>query len=146
MRHLNSGEMKLFNVAEDYREECDLAAEMPEKVAEMNRIRQKYIDEVDGGEVEEVYAAYTEWLEDGLREKESKFQMMMQTLDETKPADIDVQKAKLQDELEKTKREFRAKRGINKAMMSNRSWRDGAKLEAMERMGTDKKGNALRPK
>ena len=56
MRHLNSGELKLFNVAKDYAEQNDLASKMPEKAAEMDRIRAKYIEEVDGGTIEEVYA------------------------------------------------------------------------------------------
>lgn len=146
MRHLNSGEMKLFNVAEDYREQHDLAAEMPEKTAELDRIRQRYINKVDGGRVADVYAAYVEFLDDAEQKAESSFQKKMETLEQTNPPDIDVQKTRLKNELEKKKREFYAKRGINKAHMSNHSWREGAKKEAMERMGVDKKGNVLVPK
>jgi len=57
MRHLNSGELKLFNVAKDYAEQNNLASKMPKKAAELDRIRAQYIDEVDGGTIEEVYAA-----------------------------------------------------------------------------------------
>jgi hypothetical protein len=56
MRHLNSGELKLFNVATDYAEQNDLASKMPEKAAELDRIRAQYVKEVDGGTIEEVYA------------------------------------------------------------------------------------------
>jgi arylsulfatase A-like enzyme len=56
MRHLNSGELRLYNVAKDYAEQNDLASKMPEKAAELDRIRGQYIDEVDGGTIEEVYA------------------------------------------------------------------------------------------
>ena len=146
MRHLNSGEMKLFNVAEDYREQHDLAAEMPEKTAELDRIRQRYINKVDGGRVADVYAAYVEFLDDAEQKAESSFQKKMETLEQTNPPDIDVQKTRLKNELEKKKRELYAKRRINKAHMSNHSWREGAKKEAMERMGVDKKGNVLVPK
>ena len=146
MRHLNSGEMKLFNVAEDYREQHDLAAEMPEKTAEMGRIRQRYINKVDGGRVADVYAAYVEFLDNAEQKAKSSFQKKMETLEQTNPPDIDVQKTRLKNELEKKKRGFYAKRGINKAQMSNHSWREGSKKEAMERMGVDKKGNVLAPK
>ncbi len=146
MRHLNSGEMKLFNVAEDYREQHDLAAKMPEKTEELNRIRQQYIDEVDGGKMEDVYAAYMEWLNEGLLNREASFKKQMETLEKTQPADIEAQKKVLLDELEAKKRETRAKLEINKAQMSSHSWREGAKKEAMERMGMDKKGNVLSSK
>jgi len=146
MRHLNSGEMKLFNVAEDYQEQHDLAAVMPEKTAELDRIRQQYIDKVDGGRVEDVYAAYVEFLDDAEQKAEHSFKKKMETLEQTNPPDIDAQKTRLKNELEKKKREFYAKRRINKAQMSSHSWREGAKKEAMERMGVDKKGNVLIPK
>jgi len=146
MRHLNSGEMKLFNVAEDYREQHDLAAEMPEKTVELDRLRQRYINKVDGGRVADVYAAYVEFLDNAEQKAKSSFQKKMETLEQTNPPDIDAQKTRLKNELEKKKREFYAKRGINKAHMSNHSWREGAKKEAMERMGVDKKGNVLAPK
>ena len=146
MRHLNSGEMRLFNVATDYREQHDLAAVMPERTAELNRIRQQYVDKVDGGRVQDVYAAYAEFLDDVEHRARNSFQKKMETLERTNPPDMDAQKAKLKDELEQKKRELYAKRGINKAHMSSHSWREGVQKEAMERMGMDKKGNALTPK
>ncbi len=39
MRHLNSGEFKLFNIRTDYREEHDLSGVMPDKVAQMDAVR-----------------------------------------------------------------------------------------------------------
>jgi arylsulfatase A len=146
MRHLNSGEMKLFNVAKDYREQHDLAVAMPEKTVELNRIRQRYIDKVDGGSVEDVYAAYAEFLDNVEQKAQSSFQKKMGTLEQTNPPDRDVQKTKLKHEWEKKKRELFAKRGINKAQGASHSWREGAKQEAVESMGIDKKGNVLVPK
>ncbi|MHC4995467.1 MAG: sulfatase-like hydrolase/transferase [Planctomycetota bacterium] len=145
MRHLNSGEMKLFNVAEDYREQHDLAASMPQKTYEMNRIRQQYIDEVDGGRVEDAYAAYLEFLDKGEQNAEAKYQKQMQTLQKTRPADMAERAAILRNELESKKREYYAKREINKAHMASHSWREGAGEEAMKKMGMDKKGNPLSP-
>lgn len=146
MRQLNSGEMKLFNVAEDYREQHDLAPTMPQKTLEMNRIRQQYIDEVDGGRMEDVYAAYLDFLNDGVQNAEAKFQKGLESLEKTKPANMNQQKSKLRDELEAKKREYFAKRQINKAHMANHSWREIDMEEVLEKMGMDKKGNPLSPK
>ncbi len=57
MRHLNSGELKLFNIRTDYREDDDLSSSLPEKAAEMNAIRRKYVEEVDGGTIQQVRQA-----------------------------------------------------------------------------------------
>ncbi len=146
MRHLNSGEMKLFNVAEDYVEECDLAAEMPEKVAEMNRIRQQYIEEVDGGTMKEVYAAYQDFMKEGEQQTERNFKKQMEALEETRPADIAARKTTLNAEREKKKRQSFVKRELNKAQMSSHSWREGVNQETMEKLGMDKQGNVLGPK
>ena len=45
--------MKLFNIRTDYREENDLASTMPDKVSEMEVIRRNYVEEADGGTVEQ---------------------------------------------------------------------------------------------
>jgi hypothetical protein len=84
-----------------------------------------------------------ELLDDSEQKAELNFQKKMETLEETKPADIDAQKAELKNELEKKKREVRTKRQINKAQMSSHSWREGAKKEALESMGVDKQGNPI---
>jgi hypothetical protein len=141
MRQLNSGELKLFNVAEDYRERYNLAAKMPDKAAEMDRIRQRYIEEVDGGNVEEVYDAYVEWLNDGLQNRKASFQKQMEALEEENPADIDARKAKLIEELAAKEREHYAKSAINKVHRANHAWYEGVAQEAIANLGVDKKGN-----
>lgn len=141
MRHLQSGDMKLFNVADDYREQHDLAAEMPEKVAELNRIRQEYIDEVDGGKLEDVFAAYNDWLDEAELKAEEGVQKKIAALEKDKPADIEAQKAALKEELEAKKRGIWVKRQINKVHMASTSWREGEREEAMESLAFDKKGN-----
>ena len=141
MRQLNSGELKLFNVADDYREHYNLAAKMPDKAAEMDRIRQRYIEEVDGGNVEEVYDAYVEWLNDGLQNRKASFQKQMEALEEEDPADIDARKAKLIEELAAKEREHYAKSAINKVHRANHAWYEGVAQEAIANLGVDKKGN-----
>lgn len=144
MRHLNSGELKLFNVAEDYVEQNDLASAMPEKVKEMDRIRQQYIDEVDGGEMEDVYAAYFEILEESRRRSEEKYLSSIEALRQEKPADFEAQKAKLDAAWEKDKREYQVKTEICKAQMTNTSWRETLNQEVMKRLGVvDKKGTEI---
>ena len=63
MRHLNSGEIKLFNVARDMGESNDLSKTMPEKIAEMVRKLDAYLEKVGAWKMEEVYATRTEELE-----------------------------------------------------------------------------------
>ncbi len=146
MRHLNSGEMKLFNVAKDYKEEHDLAAEMPERISEMDHLRQQYVNKVDGGAVSEVYAAYLEWLDEGLAKKEERFQRDLEALKAKNPPDIEKQRAKLETGLKAAKREHTAKTAICKGQMKNSSWRESSKQEVVDELGIDKKGNVVAPK
>jgi len=57
LRQLNTGEIRLHNLAEDVGEKVNLAKEMPEKVKELDGILQKYLKEVGAQKIEEVYAA-----------------------------------------------------------------------------------------
>ena len=63
MRHLNTGEIKLFNVVEDMGESNDLSKTMPEKTADMVRKLDAYLEKVGAWKMEEVYAARAEELE-----------------------------------------------------------------------------------
>ena len=55
MRHLNTGEIKLFNVAKDMGESNDLSKSMPERTAEMTRSLDDYLEKVGAWTMEEVY-------------------------------------------------------------------------------------------
>ncbi len=55
MRHLNTGEIKMFNVAEDPGESRDLAKAMPERKADMIRKLDAYLLKVGAWTMEEVY-------------------------------------------------------------------------------------------
>jgi len=63
MRHLNTGEIKLFNVARDMGESNDLSKTMPEKTADMVRKLDAYLEKVGAWTMEEVYATRAEELE-----------------------------------------------------------------------------------
>jgi arylsulfatase A-like enzyme len=143
MRHLNSGELKLFNVATDYTELQDLAQRTPEKTKEMDQILRQYVEKVDGGTMPGVYAAYFEWLDEGLRKKQERYQRELETLKEKNPADFEKQRAGLDTDLRAAKREHAAKTAICKDQMTNPSWRDTRKNEVVKRIGVDKKGNLI---
>ena len=55
MRHLNTGEIKLFNVAKDMSESQDLSNTMPEKVKEMTQKLDAYLGKVGAWSMKEVY-------------------------------------------------------------------------------------------
>jgi arylsulfatase A-like enzyme len=143
MRHLNSGEMKLFNVATDYAERQDLAQRMPEKTKEMDQILRQYVEKVDGGTMPEVYAAYFEWLRESLRKKEERLGRDLESLTQKNPPDFAKQRAKLEANLQAAKREHAAKTAICKDQMTNPSWRDTRKNEVVKRIGVDKQGNLI---
>ena len=54
MRHLNTGETRLHNVATDMGEEKNLIASMPEKL-EMDKLLKDYIAKVGAWDIEDVY-------------------------------------------------------------------------------------------
>ena len=143
MRHLNSGELKLFNVAADYAEQQDLVQRLPEKAKEMDQILRQYVDKLDGGAMSEVYAAYFEWLDETLRKKEERFERDLKSLKQENPADFEKQRAKMEADLQAEKREHVAKTAICKDQMTNPSWRETRKNDVVKRLGVDKKGNPI---
>lgn len=132
MRHLNSGEAKLFNIKDDYREEHDLYQSMPAKVAEMDAIREKYVEEVDGGTAEQVREALYDMMDTfGHRAKEA-YKKKLADLKEQKPTDFDAQKAAMLKDLN----EKLIKNEINKEKCRRQatfdSWRESAPKEGVE--------------
>ena len=69
MRHLNSGEIKLFNVAKDMGETKDLSGLMPEKVESMTGKLDAYLKKVGAWTMDEVYETRQEeldaWIQSG---------------------------------------------------------------------------------
>jgi arylsulfatase A-like enzyme len=146
MRHLNSRKVRLFNVATDYAEQQDLAERLPKKAKEMDRILRQYVDQVDGGAMRDVYAAYFEWLDEGLRKKEERFGRDLESLKEKNPPDFKKQRERLEADLQTAKRQHAAKTAVCKDQMTNPSWRDTRKNEVVKRLGVDKKGNPIEPR
>jgi len=97
MRHLNTGELKLFDVEVDMGESNDLSKTMPEKAADMVRKLDAYLEKVGAWKMEEVYATRAEELEKWIVDDEEKVAKINQQL-RTENSDASVRK-KLQAEL-----------------------------------------------
>jgi arylsulfatase A-like enzyme len=143
MRHMNTGETKLFNMVEDYSEQNNLSKSLPGKSAEMERILLGYINEVDGGDVKEVYAAYLRWVDENEAKNTENYLRKLEKLEKEKPADYAEQKVALEKQQEQKKREYFAKREICKGQMTWPSWYDSAKSTTVNKLGIDKQGRKI---
>jgi len=68
MRHLNTGETRLYNVVNDLGEEQDLAAKEPSKASELDRRLTEYLQEVDAETAEDMHRVRIEMLQDELKQ------------------------------------------------------------------------------
>ena len=57
MEHHLTGEKKLFNVATDYYEQQNLIKDLPGKAAELKQVMDRYLEEIDAEDVQDVYKA-----------------------------------------------------------------------------------------
>ena len=146
MRNMNTGEVKLFNVNEDYRELNDLAESMPEKTSEMSKILSDYIDEVDGGSVQDVYQAQYETLDDYEQRAESTYEKRLKALEASQPADLEAQKAKLTEAYELKKRSRYATRQITKRQETWPDWYTTARKTVEAEIGMTKGGKIINKK
>lgn len=131
MRHLTSGELKLFNIRTDYREQHDLSTKMPERAASMDRIRQQYVDDVRGGTIGQVRQALFDLMDDYSNRSKVAFRKDLAKLKRQNPPDFEAQKAamlkKLNDKL--IKNEINQEKCKRYASFS--SWKEGpAKSDA----------------
>ena len=146
MRNMNTGEVKLFNVNKDYRELNDLAESMPEKASKMSKILSDYIDEVDGGSVQDVYQALYETLDDFEQRNEIAHEKRLKALEASQPANLEAQKAKLTTDYETKKRSFNATRTITKRQETWPDWYTTARKTVVAEIGMTKGGKLLKKK
>ena len=99
MRHLNSGEFKLFNLKTDYREEKNLASKMPEKVKEMDKICQQYVKDVEGGTAEQVRQAHHKLMDRFSEQSKEGYFKKMALLKEQEIPDFEARKGLMLKEL-----------------------------------------------
>ena len=57
MEHIRTGEMKLFNLAQDYQEKNNLIEKEPERASQLRAVMHDYLDSIDAENVEDVYEA-----------------------------------------------------------------------------------------
>ena len=109
----------------------------------MDRIRQQYIDDVDGGKIEDVYAAYLE-IQDEQRSKiDKRYLMDIDKLKNKNPADFKAQKAKLDAAWEKEKRKNIFAVEKCKTQMTDGYWYENDRVDATTILGFDKQGNFI---
>ena len=99
MRQLNSGELRLFNIRTDYREEHDLAGEMPERVEHMDATLRDYVEQVDGGTIQQVRQAMYDLMEESSQRSMERFRRDLAELEEQNPPDSEAQRAALLEAL-----------------------------------------------
>ena len=99
MRHLNSGKLLLYNVKTDYREEHDLSETMPDRVTAMDAIRQNYVEQVDGGSIEQVRHALYDLMDESSSRSKDAFAKNLVKLKARNPSDLAERKAALLREL-----------------------------------------------
>ena len=96
---VNSGEIKLFNLKNDYREEHNLVAAMPEKVAEMDAIRRSYVEQVDGGTAQQVREALYKTMDRFGNQVKDSFRKKMANLKKSNLPDLEAKTTALLNEL-----------------------------------------------
>ncbi len=133
MRHLNSGEIKLFNIKTDYREEYDLSTSLQEKAAEMDAIRAKYVKEVDGGTAEQVREALYKTMDRHSSQARDAFRKKVAQLRKDNPSDLETQQAALLKELNQKLKKSALNKEKTRLHANWYSWREGSpKKEAEE--------------
>jgi len=123
MKHLLTGETKLFNLADDIGEKSNLVAAMPEKAARMDKVLTDYLAEIDAEDVQDVYQARFEELdrfEQGARENFKKQYAKHKASGDA--AGIAAAKEKLEADLER----FAKNRAEVRANMQGTHWAGGA--------------------
>ena len=83
MRQLNTGKIKLFNVAKDMGETSDLSATMPEKVQTMVRELDSYLEKVGAWRIEEVYDTRQEELQAWIERDNKRISAINEKLSDT---------------------------------------------------------------
>ncbi len=108
MRHLNTGEIKMFNVAEDPGESNDLSKMMPEKTADMIRRLDAYLLKVGAWTMDEVYETRLDELRNWIARHNKDIDELNQKLAKT-PGDKKLKASlkKAQDDLERHQNTFK---------------------------------------
>ena len=123
MRHLNSKEVKLFNVVKDKSEQENLAEKMPEKVKELDKLLQAYLRKHNSTTVDQMYKAreneLNEWSNRALNEHKPKLEaQLLKTEDAVKKAQIELRLKAIEASLKR----FEKSRQSLQEHMKNEAW------------------------
>lgn len=123
MRHLNSGEIKLFNVVTDIGETNNLVHAMPEKAARMIRELDDYLAKVGAWTMDEVYSAREQELVEWIIEDQGKIAKLTERMSEVDRSDAI--RESLDDQLTKTVERLRHHESVLEKLKMDResgSW------------------------
>ena len=124
MRHLNSGELKLFNIRTDYREQYELSMEMPKNVTEMDAIRQRYVEDVNGGTITQVRQALYDRMDEYSNRARESYRKKLAKLEERHPPDFEAQKHVLLNDLNDKLIKNEINKEKSKRFASSTSWKE----------------------
>ena len=127
----------MYNIKTDYREEHNLAAQMPERVASMNAARQKYVNAVDGGSVEQARKEHAKLMDKFSAQTKEGYRKKLEALKKKGVPDFEAQKAALLAEANKGIRKNAQNKKETELFASSTSFREGksdAKKEAQAYM------------
>ena len=122
MRQLNTGEIKLFNVAEDMGESKELSKKMPKKVKEMVLKLDAYLMRVGAWSIKEVYDTRQEELDGWIRQD-------LKRITETRK--------KLTEQDLKIETKSKLKTGMQKALQNSKRHQKGLKELERQRTSSD---------
>ncbi len=119
MRHINTGKVRLYDLKNDYGEKKNIASAMPEKVAEMEQVLDRYLDEIDAEDVKDVYQARYEELDQFEAQAVANYERKIRRLDPKADA---AQLAEFKAKLDNDKARFAKNREEVAANMARTDW------------------------
>ena len=119
MRHIRTKEIRLFDLKNDHSEKQDLAQKLPEKVAEIEKILDAYLDKIDAESLDAVYEARFEQLDKFEAQSVIQYERNVKHLDVV----VDAEKINFfEDKLEKDKLRFADNREEVRRNMMSTDW------------------------
>ena len=126
MRHLNTGEVRVYNIKNDLAEKFNLAERSPELVASLSKKMDSYLDKVDAPKIEDVYEARLTELANWRKEAKSNYTKNLEIRSKNKSAnEIAVIKKQLQEKLKKDMERFDKSTEHCKLQMRNKNFIGG---------------------
>ena len=92
----------------------------------------------------EVYAAYSDWLDNVRQNAEKKYRKETASLEKRNPPDLNQRLASAQATWDKAKRSFLVKQAIIEDHKQELSWNRQDQDKVIKRLGIDKQGNIIK--